>query len=278
MKKALIILFFVTLLTSCDSTNIYGKNNSSNLDKTQIVKISEEANDIVYQTEYNNEMNVNENLVDNTVDEDSRDDRNVVEEKLKIDISPSLRVELKLIGEKTLAMRYSKEQYSELINVMILKGINNNYYYQEIIIDNNFAIPYFTIIDYVKVEDYNFDGYLDISIRLCQGGSIHNQPTLFWLWNSDSNQFIESSELSQISWDGEVRLNKVDNEIEVYAYEIASSFSDYYVWQNKKLLLIRMHSFRYETNPNNPEKLFGRHVTRELINNEFVITEDIISE
>jgi len=47
--------------------------------------------------------------------------------------------------------------------------------------------------------DYNFDGFLDMALRLDDGGSIRNAPHSFWLWDNQLGKFVYNQELSRMS-------------------------------------------------------------------------------
>ena len=53
--------------------------------------------------------------------------------------------------------------------------------------------------DDIDLEDYNNDGYLDIRLHECPGGSMMNEPSLFWLWDARQNKYIENKQLEEIS-------------------------------------------------------------------------------
>jgi len=58
------------------------------------------------------------------------------------------------------------------------------------------VIPTFT--------DYNFDGYLDMRLQYCAGGSIRNEPSYFWLWDGELEQFVRNMYLQEIATFGSV--------------------------------------------------------------------------
>jgi len=50
-----------------------------------------------------------------------------------------------------------------------------------------------------RFVDYNNDGYLDMALRKCTGGSMGNDPHYFWFWNTESEQFVRNYLFEDIS-------------------------------------------------------------------------------
>jgi len=50
-----------------------------------------------------------------------------------------------------------------------------------------------------RLVDFNNDGYLDIQLHLWQGGSMRNEPSLFWLWDNRKHEFVENEQLRMLS-------------------------------------------------------------------------------
>jgi len=48
-----------------------------------------------------------------------------------------------------------------------------------------------------EFDDYNFDGYLDMSIRRFPGESSHDRTHYYWLWDNDLQQFVYDWKLSE---------------------------------------------------------------------------------
>ena len=49
------------------------------------------------------------------------------------------------------------------------------------------------------LEDFNNDGYLDIRLHAWEGGSMRNEPSMFWLWDNEKREFVGNEELGEIS-------------------------------------------------------------------------------
>jgi hypothetical protein len=47
--------------------------------------------------------------------------------------------------------------------------------------------------------DFDNDGALDIRLRKWEGGSMRNEPSLFWLWDEGSRSFVRNEQLELLS-------------------------------------------------------------------------------
>ena len=70
----------------------------------------------------------------------------------------------------------------------------------------------------LELADWNFDGITDIRLRQGEGGSMGNEPSLFWLWDDEQHMFVENIQLEEISVLREVYvLPESDSFIHTYA-------------------------------------------------------------
>jgi rhodanese-related sulfurtransferase len=51
----------------------------------------------------------------------------------------------------------------------------------------------------LSFDDYNFDGYLDISLWYGIGGTARNVPTYYWLWDNDAFEFAACEKLGRLN-------------------------------------------------------------------------------
>jgi hypothetical protein len=49
------------------------------------------------------------------------------------------------------------------------------------------------------LADWNQDGAIDIKLREWEGGTMQNQPSLFWLWDMDAGKYIKNEQLGYLS-------------------------------------------------------------------------------
>jgi len=89
-------------------------------------------------------------------------------------------------------------------------------------------------------DDWNNDGFLDISLFRIPGGSMGNRPTYYWLWDSQSQQFIENRELYALSENSFVSLD--DYKIKASTKKDHSTLVDaYFKFENGKLIFLYEH-------------------------------------
>jgi len=51
-----------------------------------------------------------------------------------------------------------------------------------------------------SLTDFNGDGYLDLQLHLFRGHAMRDEPSsLFWFWDSDTQQFVENEQLQELS-------------------------------------------------------------------------------
>jgi len=55
------------------------------------------------------------------------------------------------------------------------------------------------LMPWLRFEDYNQDGYMDMSLHRDSGGSMRNRPHFFWLWDAELEQFVTNEFLQDIS-------------------------------------------------------------------------------
>lgn len=94
----------------------------------------------------------------------------------------------------------NEESYSRdyvMINSIEIKANNGDFYqlidgFSSLLSSNfeNYGIEFF---------DWNGDGYTDIRLHQFQGGTSHNEPSLFWLWDNAEAKFIQNKQLEELS-------------------------------------------------------------------------------
>ena len=52
----------------------------------------------------------------------------------------------------------------------------------------------------LEFHDWNFDGYMDLSLFQYPGGTANNQPAYYWLWNPGTNRFMQNDDLMGMNW------------------------------------------------------------------------------
>lgn len=92
---------------------------------------------------------------------------------------------------------YSVNYINTMINSIEIRAINGDFYQ---LIDGLFTLlrPYVDNYGF-KFGDWNADGVMDLKLQELEGGSMRNEPSLFWLWNNEQAMFVENKQLREIS-------------------------------------------------------------------------------
>ncbi len=121
--------------------------------------------------------------------------------------------------------------------------------------------------------DYNFDGYLDMSLFISQGGSMRNEPHKYWLWDNSSKQFVENEELSEISEYSTISIITEENQLECYTrISAGAGITNYYKYTGGKYIFI--YSIEWGLESVSEDKYVRYEIIKELIDDEIVITKN----
>jgi hypothetical protein len=63
-----------------------------------------------------------------------------------------------------------------------------------------------TVQDRFMLEDFNRDGYIDVRIHKYPGGSMRNEPSMFWLWDTKQNKYVKNQQLEELSEENGIRM------------------------------------------------------------------------
>ena len=94
--------------------------------------------------------------------------------------------------------------------------------------------------DDLVFEDFNHDGYVDIQLHACEGGSMRNEPSLFWLWDAKQYKYVENEQLEEISSEASVTVED-DGRIRAYTREGAwGYYLSYYSYRSDKFIEVEI--------------------------------------
>lgn len=226
MKNLIIILLSILLLTGC--SKLKGENNVEKLNTVKNTEDAVKSEDVVKAEELekteaaNNESKIVITPIDYTVTQ-------------KINKSmPDFTFEILGDNVKTYHEYYSNDS----VEITQIK-ISNKNFKQELIVST--IIPYISDPLYgFSLDDWNFDGYLDISLWKAMGGSMGNEPSHYWLWDSKKNQFIQNDELEQISECHGLSIDNNSKLIKAFVSHGASGATIYYYkYSNGKYLMVK---------------------------------------
>jgi hypothetical protein len=88
--------------------------------------------------------------------------------------------------------------------------------------------------------DWNGDGIIDLKLQQFIGGTMRNEPSLFWLWDDDPFMFVENKELREISDFSTVYLEpEKDHRIRSYQRADAGEYGiAYYEYQDGNFVCV----------------------------------------
>ena len=128
-------------------------------------------------------------------------------------------------------------------------------------------------------DDWNFDGYLDISLWKYPGGSMRNKPTYFWLWDAKLGKFIENEELGEMSDYSTISVSDEGNLIESFTRVGGGEYGiGYYKCENGKYICVKTKHVKYEPTPDNENKYVSHIVISELVNGKMTVTKDYFED
>jgi rhodanese-related sulfurtransferase len=121
--------------------------------------------------------------------------------------------------------------------------------------------------------DWNFDGYLDIGLWMCPGGSMRNNPHYYWLWDNDSGSFIQNEQLEVISKTSTISINTDMRRLESYT-RISSleHVTVYYEYKDGDFSLVGATEKFYREIAN--DEYAWHVVVSKYINGEWVVVEE----
>ena len=121
--------------------------------------------------------------------------------------------------------------------------------------------------------DWNFDGYLDISLWIAQGGTLMNSPHYFWLWNTQAGKFIMNEQLYELSWNSSLSANPENNQIESFT-RVGSWANGTTYYEYRSGDFVPTGRIEKEAVDLVDDKFITRIIISEFINNEWVIIEE----
>lgn len=123
--------------------------------------------------------------------------------------------------------------------------------------------------------DYNFDGYLDIALYVCEGGAMRNEPHIYWLWDNNLKQFEENEELSEISFSSSISINTEENRLECYTrFGGKGGVTQHLKYTDGKYVCISSIEWGYELAADKEGEYVRYEIINELIDGEMVITKN----
>jgi len=125
-----------------------------------------------------------------------------------------------------------------------------------------------------RFNDWNFDGYLDISLPVYPGaGSSH--PHFVWLW--DGNEFVRNAQLEAIFEYTSAFVDTEINRVKTFSGRMRHWTESHYEYKNGDFVLVKQ-IFTNWIFTDCTEYFTERVATYELINGEMILTYEIATE
>jgi hypothetical protein len=123
-------------------------------------------------------------------------------------------------------------------------------------------------------DDWNFDGYLDISLwRMRAGGGAMAMPSYFWLWNNDAGKFETCEQLEALSNFCAIEIGREGDQIVAYYWIDRDVYGISYLIYDDNGDLLEVRRI---------EEIWGedgiRVIVYELMFGEMVVIEDYYFE
>jgi len=126
----------------------------------------------------------------------------------------------------------------------------------------------------IAFDDWNFDGYLDVSLWKYPGGTMGNSPHYFWLWDNAAQKFVANEQLEKMS---DYSWLQTDEETKQVVNRQRAGFGNYGTWyhiyKNGEFILVKFEEIWMEWVPD--EDKYIKHVRiEELIGAKMTVTEE----
>jgi len=136
----------------------------------------------------------------------------------------------------------------------------------------------------LSFRDYNFDGYLDLVIHMRPGGNRDGGDFYYWLWCSDTSQFVFHEQLSrEMRGNGNIDIIEARQRVQVWWSHVGGRHYTIYRHENgayvpEEIIFWQLHPWRDQPLPdwwNPPEGEFNVRITHQNLIND---TEEIVYE
>ena len=127
----------------------------------------------------------------------------------------------------------------------------------------------------LSFDDWNFDGYIDVSLWQYEGGTMRNSPHYYWLWDNVAGAFAENTQLAEMSDYSTVSVDTEQQQITSFTrYGPEGHGTGYYEYIDGKYVTVKTREDLYELTEGEDFEYNHRVIIKELIGGELIITED----
>ena len=128
-------------------------------------------------------------------------------------------------------------------------------------------------------DDWNFDGFIDISLWQYPGGTMMNNPTYYWLWDTRLKKFVENENLKTFSDESTLSIDSELKQIKGFEKYGNGQWGDFfYEYRNGNFVLVKTVEHIAVPSPKDKEKNVLRVTTKELINGKMVVTNEYFED
>jgi hypothetical protein len=127
----------------------------------------------------------------------------------------------------------------------------------------------------LELADWNFDGFLDISLLRADGGSSGNSPHYYWLWDAQKNRFAENKQLTEKSELNSLQIKS--NEKQITGFSRAGPREYHTVvmeYRAGEYVIISTEAMLFTSIDDDPNHVFKRVIVEKNINGKMVVTSD----
>ena len=95
------------------------------------------------------------------------------------------------------------------------------------------------LADYgLSFSDFNGDGYLDIQLFKYRGGTMRNEPSIFWLWDGGARGFVRNEQLEELAESAGVSVEE-DGRVSCYTrLGVGEYVTAYYSYKDGVFVLV----------------------------------------
>lgn len=163
-----------------------------------------------------------------------------------------------------------------LISKIIIENEALNIFQELLFLET--STPNITSFPYgLSFDDWNFDGFMDISLWIAEGGTSLNSPSYFWLWNNEKQKYVRNKDLEEISSETFMGIDTKKQQIYAKYRRNDGYYEGYYIWQEGEVVLVRTVDTTW-VNVKDDASAHARYIIKELVDGELVIVDDYIED
>ena len=174
------------------------------------------------------------------------------------------------------SMYYVQNDMDEVSSIVIKS--DDEKYNQELTFERTYIPNIPDMTHGFSLDDWNFDGCLDISLWTSTGGTSLNSPHYYWLWDTVKGIYVRSEELERIN-DGTYLEIDAENKQLISATRLTGGYyHGYYELKSGQYILVKTDDLEFVDIDYDTGKARGHHTIKELINGKMVVATDYFND